>query len=227
MPFSIGDLPNLVFSPKGPVSERLNLKQKPMQADIFRMAKDNRSWRKVAIRDSSKSLIVAEYLHERVWLWGHENENQPIRCHLIIRRNRTRSGTGWQYKYSLSNAPAQTGIEILAYQQAQQFWVEQAIRDAKDSLGLDEYQARKWRSWHHHVALTMLAGLYVLKVRLEHRRDIPMLSIANIKALLAILLPEKVRTIKDLWHEINNRHRRRRQAYASASRCWDPIEKSM
>ena len=151
--------PRLAYRSKGHGLGRLRLKQKPMEADFYRMACGERDWRRTEIRDSTKGMMVADFLHKRVWLWDGKDTSGPMACHLIIRRIKNESGKGWQFKYSLSNAPAKTPLQRLAYQQCQRFWVAQAIRDAKDSLGMDEYQTRKWRAWHHHVALTILAGL--------------------------------------------------------------------
>lgn len=201
----------------------LRLKHKSVRADSFRLAHGKRRWRRVEIRDSTKGAMVAEFLHKRVWLWDGQADTYPIRCHLLIRRTLSQDGKGWVYKYSLSNAPAKTATQKLAYQQSQRFWVEQAIRDGKDGMGLDEYQARKWRAWHHHVALTLMACLFVLKMKLANREEIPLLSITDVKEILAFCLPRKIETYQDLLKSIQERHQRRLRADRSALRCRDPI----
>ena len=127
------------------------------------------------------------------------------------------------FKYSLSNAPAKTRTQRLANQQSQRFWVEQAIKDGKDGLGMDEYQARKWRAWHHHVALTLLAGLFVLKMKLSNREEVPLLSITDVREILAFSLPVKIQIWEDLQRSIQQRHQRRIRATLSGRKCRDPI----
>ncbi len=39
--------------------------------------------------------------------------------------------------------------------------VEQDYRELKDELGMDHYEGRSWQGWHHHVALTCLAHLFL------------------------------------------------------------------
>jgi hypothetical protein len=78
-------------------------------------------------------MMTAEFLQKKVWLSADGGATAKS-MHLIIRRTRTDDGKSWAYKYSLSNAPAKTSTQRLAYQQAQRFWVEQAIKDAKDGL---------------------------------------------------------------------------------------------
>ena len=65
------------------------------------------------------------------------------------------------HKYYLSNAPAQRPLRELAYVAKQEWFVEPCFRDLKQEAGLGECEARKWSSWHHHVVLCMLAGLFV------------------------------------------------------------------
>ncbi len=206
--------PRLKYQPRRHTGTGLSLKKKPVQASAIRESHGKRRWRRVEIRDSSKGLMVAEFLHKRVWFWDRETE--PRLWHLIIRRIPKEDGVGWNYKYSLSNAPLKTPTERLAYQQSQRFWVEQAIKDGKDSLGLDEYQVRKWKAWHHHVAMTMLAGLYVLKTRLSNKEALPMLSITDVREILLFFLPKKVKVFADIMTRVHQRHERRRRAYLSA-----------
>jgi len=35
------------------------------------------------------------------------------------------------------------------------YWVERAIEDAKGVGALEDYEARFWRSWHHHIAMSL------------------------------------------------------------------------
>lgn len=203
-------------------SGRIRHRYKPVKADKFRSAHGKRRWRRVEIRDSTKGVMVAEYLHKKVWFWDGSRDTRAFLCHLIIRRTAKADGSGWIYKYSLSNAARATKTKTLAYQQSQRFWIEQAIRDVKDGLGLDEYQIRKWRAWHHHVALTMLAGLFVLKTRLENRQDWPLLSITDVREILEFLLPRKAVTVEDVLLQIKQRHKARYASYESARTRGEP-----
>src|SRR5688500_3140961 len=65
-------------------------------------------------------------------------------------------------KFALSNAKADTSLHQLASMQAARFWIEHALREAKDCLGMAQYQVRKWNGWHHHMALVMLAMSFLL-----------------------------------------------------------------
>ncbi len=64
----------------------------------------------------------------RVWVWNDQDE-QPHLWHLIARRDRSIQNKT-KLKYSLSNAPIGSSTKVLAYRQAQRFWVEHAIKIA-------------------------------------------------------------------------------------------------
>ena len=69
-----------------------------------------------------------------------------------------------QRKYQLCNAPEATPFQRLAQMSHSRYWMERAIQDAKGEAGLDEYQVRGWRGWHHHMTMTFLAMLFLLRV---------------------------------------------------------------
>lgn len=196
----------------------LHARCKSVETKQLRLAHGKRRWRRIEIRDSTKGTMVAEYLQKKVWFWDGKSTTRAFHCYLIVRRTEKENGSGWVYKYSLSNSPAGTSTKRLAYQQSQRFWIEQGIRDVKDGLGLDEYQIRKWAAWHHHVTLTMLAGLFVLKTRLENRDSWPLLSIYDVRDILDFLLPRKASTLDKLLEQISIRHKHRYATYLGERR---------
>jgi SRSO17 transposase len=113
------------------------------------------------------------------------------------------------FKYSLTNAPESTGIETLAYMQAQRFWIERAFQDAKSELGMAQYEVRSWKGWHHHIALVCLAMLFVLKERLLAAEHTPLLSARDIVELLAYYLPRRNKTEEQILESMQLRHRQR------------------
>jgi hypothetical protein len=93
--------------------------------------------------------LTIDVLHRRVWLWDGAEPAAPC-WHLLVRRE---LGARVDLKYSLSNAAADIPVLRLAQMQGQRLWVERTFQDGKSQAGLDHYQARSWRAWHHHMAL--------------------------------------------------------------------------
>jgi hypothetical protein len=102
--------------------------------------------------------------------------------------------------------------------QRQRFWIERAFQDAKNEAGMDEYQARSWQAWYHHMGLVMMALLFVLKERRLQSEALPLLSAADVKLLLARLLPRRDLDIEESIRQVGVRHRQRQAAMNSAAR---------
>src|SRR5205085_1011318 len=62
-------------------------------------------------------------------------------------------------------APADTPLLTLAQVAAARWVIETEIQTAKGETGLDEYEVRSWRSWHHHIVLALLAGAFLLTLQ--------------------------------------------------------------
>ncbi|MGH7980538.1 MAG: IS701 family transposase, partial [Limisphaerales bacterium] len=49
--------------------------------------------------------------------------------------------------------------------------IEQYFQRAKDDLGLDHFEGRSWRGFHHHLALSAVAYLFILVVYLRAKKN--------------------------------------------------------
>lgn len=172
--------------------------------------------REVTIRDATKGALRARLWARAVWVW--DGTSPTARTRLLVVREEA-DGT---FKYSLSNAPADTPWERLAYMQAQRFWIERCFQDAKSELGMAQYEVRGWIGWHHHMTLVCLALLFLLKERCKASVHTPLLSARDIVELLALYLPRRPRDEAEILRQmqqrhaarqrdIDNRHRRRRR----------------
>ena len=75
--------------------------------------------------------------------------------------------------------------------QRQRYWVERCFEDGKSQCGMADYQLRLWNAWHHHMALVMMAMLFMLSEKLRMQEQCPLLSCADIERLLATFLPRR------------------------------------
>jgi SRSO17 transposase len=170
-------------------------------------------WRKKTLRGTTKGDLVVEVLHRRVWLW--DRKSPVARCwHLIVRREINSPAT---IKYSLSNAAAETSVTKLAKMQAQRFWIERAFQDAKSHVGMAQYQARQWQSWHRHMALVMMAMQFMLETRIDHTESHPLLSCYDIQILIATTMPDRRSDPDEVIRQLHERHRKRQASIESAT----------
>ena len=197
---------------RGRKHSRLQAQVESMRVDRWLESQPSSAWRRLALRDSTKGTLQVDVMQQRVWLWDG-SEAQAREWHLVVRRE---VKAPERIKYSVSNAPADTSVSRLASAQGQRFWIERSFQDGKSHVGLDHYQVRGWKAWHHHMALVMMAMLFMLKERIEQRQEIPMLSCADIETLLAQFLPRRDRDDDEVIRQMESRHRKRRASINSA-----------
>ena len=76
-------------------------------------------------------------------------------------------GTSEPTKYWLSNLSADTPLHDLVSLAKLRWRIEQDYRELKDALGLDHFEGRSWRGWHHHVTLVSVAHGFLTTERLR------------------------------------------------------------
>lgn len=199
---------------RGPRPRRLKAQTAPRRVDHWAAEQPAEAWQRLTLRSGERGPLSAEYLQARVWVWDG-SEPQARGWHLLVRRE---VGATEISHYSFSNAPAHTAWPELARVQAQRFFIEHGFREAKSECGLADYQVRRWDAWHHHMALVMLSTLFLVKQKVEGRRQWPMLSFNDLVTALAHLLPRRQLTTEDLAALIEKRHQLRRRARESHAR---------
>ncbi len=194
--------------------KRLKAHSESIRVDQWAAEQPEKAWQRLTLREGEKGILTADYLHTSIWVWDG-TEEKAQRWHLMVRRE---VGASEISHYCLSNAPLKTALKELARVQAQRFFIEHSFREAKSECGMADYQVRRWDAWHHHMALVMLATLFLLKQKLQGRQQWPMLSFNDLVTALAHLLPRRQLTAEDLAAIIDNRHRLRQKAKESHAR---------
>jgi SRSO17 transposase len=198
-------------SPRGRAPEKLESRMPPIRVDLLAAQAPPSNWQRLTVRETTKGKLVVDIFHQRVWLWDGE-EPSAREWHLIVRREID----GGKLKYTLSNAPADTSVQRLAFAQAQRYWVERAFQESKQHSGLGDYQVRGWLAWHHHMALVMMAMQFMLEQKLKHQDLYPLLSCADIVSLLKYALPKRAVTQDEILLQMEIRHKKRKSAMESA-----------
>ena len=180
---------------------------------LFKDTGDLQQWQKTFVRKGTKGHIEVQASARSVWLWdGQEQQARQWWAVCVIDSNTA------ERKFFLSNAPASISLAELVRKHAGRYWIERTFQDAKTSVGMADYQARGWVAWHHHMALVMLALLFLLKERKFHAKTLDLLSCQDIVALLNVYLPRTDRTKQAVIDSMNRRHAKRRAAIESAKR---------
>jgi len=199
---------------RGRPTQRLQAQTAGIRVDAWLAQQPAEAWQRLTLRDSTRGELRVEALSQRVWLW--DGEETAAHCwHLIVRRE---IGSRDTIKFTLSNAPAETSLERLAQMQGQRYWVERSFQDAKSDCGMADYQVRKWTGWHHHMAMVMIAMLFMAEERTAQKDSVPLLSCADIIALLKHFLPQAAVTREEVIEQMHVRHDQRAASIVSAYR---------
>jgi hypothetical protein len=171
-------------------------------------------WRTCTFRQGTKGGMTRQATCLDVFIWNkRRNKKEDVEAlRLII----SREEDGSEVKFSVTNDIHQDGYQApceskLLFRQMQRYWVERAIQDCKDTLGMTDYQVRTWRAWHHHITLTIMALHYMLEQKVVHEEQIPLLSCPDIKFFLAMNLPRKASTEEQAWELVLKRHQLRQK----------------
>ena len=77
-------------------------------------------------------------------------------------------GASEPVKYWISNLPADTPLKRLVGLAKLRWRIEHDYRELKDALGLDHFEGRSYRGWHHHTTLVSTAHAFLTLER-THR----------------------------------------------------------
>lgn len=98
---------------------------------------------------------------------------------LLIRRSKEmgqRKGRPASYdiEFFLVHAPVGTSLAVMVRTAGVRWKIEEDNKTAKDQLGIDAYQVRKWVGWHRHVTMRMLAQAFLAVTRVSQGKDAPL-----------------------------------------------------
>ena len=137
--------------------------RKPRLRDGQRRTMEQRSdelpeeaWREITVAEGSQGPRTYRFSAQRVRV---TRRRKPGEIHWAVYR---RNLDGSEPRYYLSNAPEDTTLETLAYVGGSRWRIETEFETEKGEVGLDEYETRSWAGWHHHIAMCLLGGAFLL-----------------------------------------------------------------
>ncbi|MFD0078925.1 transposase, partial [Streptomyces sp. NPDC127166] len=93
----------------------------------------------------------------------------PVRTLLVEQPEDADGPTG----YWMTDLPATTPITDLVRWAKMRWRIEHDYRELKHGLGLDHFEGRTWRGWHHHVTLVTAAQAFLTLRRLDPKAHTP------------------------------------------------------
>jgi SRSO17 transposase len=143
------------------------------------------AWSLHSLKEGAKGLIMAEIAVRRrvsvrdelpgppVWLVFRRSPSDPTDIHAF-----------------LCNAPEDIVHDEMIQVCALRWPIETMFEQAKQLLGLNEYETRTWFGWHHHMTLVILAFGFLARCQLRLRPNAPALTVPQVVDLLKAVLPK-------------------------------------
>ena len=176
------------------------------------LSTSDESWKLIRVRKTERG--YKEVYFKAIKVWRRQNKlpcENPL--WLLISKD-VKSG---EIKHSFCNAPEETSFDKLTEMQSSRYWIERAFQDAKGCCGMAEYMVRNWNSWHHHMALVMLAMLILLSYKIKLQK-IHKISLSGVVRIMEIHNPLKILNSDELARVLNQENEMRRRARESKLR---------
>ena len=129
------------------------------------------AWQEVSWSEGTKGRLHGRFVRTRVWgSHGstHHKGGQVLSGEdgwLLLERRETEEKAYWVWGLDEASLEDQVGL-------AHGRWaIEQFHREIKQTLGMDKFQGRTWRGWHHHMAMIGLAYAFLAVLRAERSGD--------------------------------------------------------
>jgi SRSO17 transposase len=136
----------------------------PLRLDALAAQLPAPAWHRYRILEGSKGPLVADFAALRAVATRDGLPGPEV--WVLVRRPVTDDPAA-KLKYYLCNAPAETALAALVRVNGMRWPIESCFEEGKGELGLDHYELRFWRGWHHHMTLVILAHHFL--VRLQRR----------------------------------------------------------
>jgi len=157
---------------KGQMRQKIVLEsteKKPITVASLAKGISNFFWYRRKVSEGTKGPIEYEFTKRRIVLSRNGTPDKEV--WLVIRRTIEKQPTYW---YFLSNAPISTRLPTFVWLSGLRWPIEQCFEEAKTELGMDHYEVRKYRGWHHHILTCILAHFFLwhLKIRLGKKSTV-------------------------------------------------------
>ena len=169
-----GPLPAKRWSGRGrpPTRLRRDPAHQPVSVKALALALPANSFRTVTWRAGAAGYLRSRFAAVRVRA-AHRDENRTApRAEewLLIEWP---PGESAPSKYVLSTLPADTPLKRLVATVKQRWRIERDYQELKQEIGLDHYEGRGWRGFHHHATLSIAAYGFLIADSSASRTPIP------------------------------------------------------
>lgn len=134
---------------------------KQQRADVWVQQIADTDWQGLSAGDGTKGPRLYDWAALLLPRW----QQDPAWVHaLLVRRSLKDPDERACY---VIFAPAETTLSDWVRVAGRRWTIEESFEQAKDELGLDEYEVRHYHGWYRHITLVMLAQVFLNALRLQ------------------------------------------------------------
>ena len=167
------------------------------------------AWTRIDVRDGEKGPLVVELAVVPRVQAKIAKLHMPYAETAVFIRYTDAHGTRHGDYYLSDAAPDTLPAEFARVASAERR-VEECFRRAKREAGLDHYEVRTWRGWHHHQTLSLIATWFLVKETRREKKSTPALTVPQVRQIIAMELLRIWNQTKPSWI-INHANRRLRR----------------
>jgi SRSO17 transposase len=130
------------------------------------------SWETVRWRAGSRGALSSRFARCAIWLAHRWTVHRKLPDHAIDLLIEWPDGAANPTKFWLAELPGQKlGLRRLVRLAKGRWRIELDYRELKEEVGLDHFEGRSWRGWHHHVTLVSLAYAFLALEMLRSKKN--------------------------------------------------------
>jgi len=147
-----------------PTRLRRDAQHKPSSLKQLAMSLPAEAWKDVTWRDGSNDALASRFAAVRVRPGAEDfRQAEPNEFEWLLIE--WPSGEAEPSKYWLSNLPEDMPLDALVDIAKLRWRIERDYEELKSEVGLDHFEGRSWRGFHHHAALCVAAYGFLIRER--------------------------------------------------------------
>lgn len=196
------------YSGRGRYPTKEKALEEPIELEEIARTAAEHEWTTVVLGEGSKGPIIGKVLCRRVVTQRDDLPYEEVWLYI-------RKYSNGKLRYSFSNAPEDIPRSELDKAALMRWPIEQSFENAKDQLGMDEYELRSWKGWHRHMLYVFLAMLFLLMIQYEFTDESPVLTLPQARRLIKAAMSNNDSDIFKCIKKVEYYMKRTYEAYVS------------
>jgi SRSO17 transposase len=139
------------------------------RADAVMHGIPRRRWETIHWREGTKGWLGKKFVAVR----AYRTVNGEVKKLGWLIGERPGYGKTGEWKYYFSNFPADAVLAKLVDYAHRRWYIDRFYEDAKNELGMGDYQGRKWIGFQRHMVIVMLTYRFLAWSEWKHRQSTP------------------------------------------------------